>query len=66
MTPKRVTLITGVECDDKGCPGTGESCSGHGACTIADQSCLCDTGWKSDGCDQPDCPGTPDCSGIGK
>lgn len=33
---------------------------------IADQSCDCNSGWKGDGCEIPDCPGNPDCSGLGR
>lgn len=57
----------GDECETRGCPGTGESCSGNGLCTISDQTCTCDSYWTGEGCDTWDCPGDPiDCNGLGK
>ncbi|KAH3880002.1 hypothetical protein DPMN_003914 [Dreissena polymorpha] len=56
---------TGAFCDVRGCLGEGSSCSGHGYCDLAKQTCSCDTNWKGDGCNIWDCPGDPDCSGEG-
>ena len=36
----------GDRCDEKGCPGIGESCSGHGSCIEEEQLCLCNPGWQ--------------------
>ncbi|KAK3101710.1 hypothetical protein FSP39_005732 [Pinctada imbricata] len=59
------TAWWGSHCADRGCPGTGSSCSGRGICTLSDQTCSCDNYWKGDGCDIPDCPGDPDCNNLG-
>ncbi|PIK55147.1 hypothetical protein BSL78_07877 [Apostichopus japonicus] len=29
-------------------------------------TCFCDSEWKGDGCELPNCPGTPDCNGRGE
>ena len=56
----------GLYCDESGCPGLGEDCSGHGKCLIGDTppgTCICDEGWRGDGCEIPDCD--QDCNGHG-
>ena len=58
-------FVIGELCIIKGCPGDGVSCSGRGSCNIGDQRCTCDNLWKGVGCEEPDCPGTPDCNGRG-
>ena len=58
-------------CDQPGCPGVGEDCTGHGECNKGTHTCDCYAGWTGDpdpllnGCDVPDCPGDPDCNDRG-
>jgi hypothetical protein len=58
--------LSGPVCEEKGCPGVSISCSGHGYCTIADQTCTCDPYWTGHDCNTPDCPGEPDCNSRGR
>nr|XP_006824775.1 PREDICTED: tenascin-X-like [Saccoglossus kowalevskii] len=53
----------GTFCDEPGCPGYGEDCTGHGTCILG--QCLCNEGWVGIGCEEPDCPGDPDCNNRG-
>lgn len=55
----------GELCENRGCPGWGEDCTGHGTCNSATGKCTCDEKWTGTGCEKPDCPGTPDCNGNG-
>lgn len=57
--------LSGETCEEQGCPGESESCSGHGTCTIGTQTCMCDDYWKGEGCNIWDCPGEPDCNKKG-
>ena len=58
-------------CDQPGCPGETKDCSGHGECNAATHICTCDNGWTGNSdpllkaCDEPDCPGDPDCNNRG-
>ena len=56
----------GTYCENPGCPGDGEDCSGHGECNSALHTCICQNGWTGDGCHIPDCPGNPNCADRGK
>ena len=67
----------GPLCDIPGCPGDGVDCTGHGDCNTGTHICTCYNGWtgQSDskgyvdpllnGCNVPDCPGSPDCNSQG-
>ncbi|EDQ91506.1 uncharacterized protein MONBRDRAFT_2753, partial [Monosiga brevicollis MX1] len=59
------TAWWGERCGIRGCPGVGESCSGHGTCNPEEQVCRCDPGWRGVDCNTPDCPGEPDCNARG-
>lgn len=59
--------FSGEKCEQKGCPGVGSSCSGHGYCDETNQLCYCNRYWKGVGCNLPNCPGDPDdCNNKGK
>ena len=49
------SCFTGQACDLE--------CSGHGTC--ANNSCVCQKGWRGNLCELSDCPGDPDCSQRG-
>jgi tenascin len=44
-----------------------DNCNGRGLCSPLQDPpvCVCDTGWRGDGCVVADCPGDPDCSNVG-
>ena len=68
----------GTNCDIPGCPGETIDCTGHGHCNAQEHVCTCDPGWTgvvdgngylellTNACDVPDCPGQPDCAGVGE
>jgi hypothetical protein len=68
----------GRVCDIPSCPGNMTDCTGNGDCNAATHECTCYSGWTgqangagyvdplTNGCDVPDCPGTPDCNGEGE
>ena len=50
--------MRGDTCDVAGCPGHGESCSGHGTCNpLSKPPCSCNPGWEGEGCENVKCPG---------
>ena len=61
----------GAVCNIPGCPGEKEDCSGHGECNAASHICDCYNGWTGNtnpllnACDEPDCPGNPNCNNRG-
>ena len=50
-------------CEIDGCPGVGSDCTGHGLCNVGTRQCTCDAGWKTAGCNVPEC--TDDCNDHG-
>ena len=46
--------MRGPTCQEPGCPGWGESCSGHGTC-LSGVCAPCDPGWEGIGCEKAVC-----------
>lgn len=64
--PGEVT-VTGEASDEPGsiAPTNTKYCSDNGYCNTAIHTCYCEPAWLGSGCEIPDCPGEPDCSGNG-
>ena len=60
--------MRGPTCEEIGCPGWGESCTGHGSCNPVSGECSCNPGWEGTGCHivtcEDDCNGQGECMAV--